>query len=253
MIKRIAPICLILVACGGEEDSKQKEQAVTPVNNAEVVENEQIVPAVGGSKETVLADLDEDGGVDTIRMSNPKMAEPGDYDILDIIYSNGELAQFENPGLWDVKPVDMKLSTADLVASDRVSVVSSNNKKYLVAFGYSYGCCPRLCSVIELKGTDSKMFFNEELEVIEIGNIHGDEGIEVVGRSAFPEMSDEDKTHNYEVGDYCPYFVYSIEDMTIYEEAMEAYNEKHYLYLGPQVDTKIQIAYPSDGSKPYAL
>ncbi len=206
--------------------------------------------------ETVIADLDNDQILDTIRLSEEPEYDPGEFRELTIEFSKLGHFQTNANEVWDsISPQFAKRYT-NAVKSSRIFVAKKPEGTFILLFGYPYPserCELSVVSIVDGKVQMQQISKFKEAE--EFTNFDGDGTTELIGRNNY-EVSEVNDDLDADLGTYAPFYVLSYVKngksgaFQLDSKLTEEYNQKNYVWKGMNYDENIKVWYPRNGEKP---
>lgn len=202
--------------------------------------------------ETIVADLNFDGKVDTCYvMTPPEDGDPGEFREILLSLTGGEKTKIESNDVWN--PIDSSFladNRQNAVNSKRVYAYKDRRKTYLLFFGYHYGD-GREFQIVEIDGFKIKKIFNKDFDyILYFGRENKDNSISLIVRNS-PELYTMVDSLNADIGTYSPYLVYKYEGSLVLDEsASKIYNIEKYIWKGVKYDEDQKVLYPRSDERP---
>lgn len=245
-------IFLAIIGC------KQKEsQKITEFFKENFREKSTYVPT-----EKLEFDFDSDGLNDTLSIFKiENWNDPGDFQQVQISYANGHTIKMYELGNW-INYMDRysKFKPENLLESENVLYSNfSNDRSFLVVFGYTYASSPGLLTIMDISSETPNFVHKKKFQVMEIEDIDNDGFKEIIGRRFYRETLYDFDTVSY-VATYSPYFVLKLknESFEIDSVLSEKYNYENYVgYYGLKYNTgsRFSVIHPfaKYDAEPYFL
>ena len=202
--------------------------------------------------ETIVADLNFDGKVDTCYLMNSSEdGDPGEFREILISLTDGFKTKIESNEVWNhIDSTFLVENRQNAINSKRVYAYKDHRKTYLLFFGYHFGT-GREFQIVEIDGFHIRKIFNEEFDdIVYFGKEGKDDRITLIVRRS-PEMYSMVDSLNADIGTYDPYYVYKYgRSLVLDESASEAYNIEKYLWKGLKLNDSIKVLYPRSGERP---
>ena len=233
-MKRWLLLLLILTSIGVSAQTKKKYQLV----------------------KSYLTDLNNDGKIDTITLSSSTKDKDA-FDRVSISIAGFKKHTFNAKYGWALVDEAFLKHNKNQLTSKYLYLKKTDLQTVILLFGTLDGAGYREeFSIINIENNNVKMVFGKADQgaavesPISLGTLKHSERLNFVSRN-IGEFGSYVKEKNADVGNYIPYFVYTISDhCKLNKPLMKQYNQEHYVFAGYEFSDKIQILNPRNSGKP---
>lgn len=202
--------------------------------------------------ENIIYDLNNDGRVDSIRLSQDTLTgDSGAFNRLTLSIAGQKPQSFRAKDAWGI--IDTNFTNhnkENAIKSDKIYVYQDSSQIVILLFGYVYGAGREETSVIYLKDNVGQLVFDEELEYpLTLTDLDHDGFLDLAGKSHSEMYSSDEKGT---ILTYDPFFVYTIKgsECNLNIALSKTYNEEFYVWAGLHQTKEIKVMHPRDGGKP---
>lgn len=243
-------LLLSLILMGGCQSAPKQTAMSKPVEVEDTTAKEQ---PIKNFHEVVTTDLNNDGKTDTITLSGSNI-DPSAFQQIEIALNGGDKKNFKSDDGWNTIDSSFLKNNQNAVNSSFAFVYKDKRQFAILLFGYVYGAGREHFNIIYGNDAHFKMVFDQAFETPMKLQQTNDQ-FTLLGREGWVEIYEKttvDSLGPVDIGTYDPFSVLAIKTDTVVldEAASKAYNEEHYLWLGPKASEKLKVYYPEGGGKP---